>query len=334
MGFEIFENYECDGQMEMEESRWSRKIDLEHKAIDRIKMASKMSLHHYGQPIVCTYSGGKDSDVLLKLFIRSGVPFEVHNSHTTIDAPQTVYHIRDKFKKLEEMGIYCEIEKPTYKGQSINMWSLIPIKLTPPSRIRRYCCSILKETGCANRFIATGVRWAESNARKERGAYETIAKKKEDKIVVSDDLMLMNDNTDKRKLIEQCELKDKMVVNPIIDWTDREIWDFIQSERIDYNELYECGYKRVGCIGCPMAEKQRWKQFRDFPTYERAYIRAFDKLIQVLKSKGRTPKWRSGYDLFLWWMQDSNIEGQLGMEFEGADMVGLSEKGTDTPNEW
>lgn len=38
-----------------------RKMDLEHKAIERIKMASEMSLHHYGQPLVCTYSGGKDS---------------------------------------------------------------------------------------------------------------------------------------------------------------------------------------------------------------------------------------------------------------------------------
>lgn len=105
-----------------------RKMDLEHKAIERIKMASEMSLHHYGQPLVCTYSGGKDSDVMLELFKRSGVPFEVHNSHTTVDAPQTVYHIRKKFKELEENGILCDIEKPTYKGKRCSMWTLIPEK--------------------------------------------------------------------------------------------------------------------------------------------------------------------------------------------------------------
>lgn len=68
--------------------------DKEQKAIQRIKMASEMSLHHYGKPLVCTYSGGKDSDVMLELFKRSAIPFEVINNHTTADAPQTVRHIR------------------------------------------------------------------------------------------------------------------------------------------------------------------------------------------------------------------------------------------------
>lgn len=49
-------------------------MDLEKKSIERIKTASDMSLHYYGQPLVCTYSGGKDSDVMLELFRRSGVP--------------------------------------------------------------------------------------------------------------------------------------------------------------------------------------------------------------------------------------------------------------------
>lgn len=70
-------------------------MDLEQKAIKRIQTASEMSLYHYGKPLVCTYSGGKDSDVILELFRRGGIPFEVHNSHTTADAPHTVRHIRD-----------------------------------------------------------------------------------------------------------------------------------------------------------------------------------------------------------------------------------------------
>lgn len=65
-------------------------MDLEQKAIERIRLASDLSLKHYNKPLVCEYSGGKDSDVLLRLFKMSGIPFEVHNSHTTVDAPQTV----------------------------------------------------------------------------------------------------------------------------------------------------------------------------------------------------------------------------------------------------
>lgn len=144
-------------------------MDLEKKSIERIRTASEMSLHYYEQPLVCTYSGGKDSDVMLELFKRSGVPFEVHNSHTTADAPQTVYHIRDVFRDLELQGIKCNIDYHVQSdGSRITMWNLIPIKLMPPTRLTRYCCSALKESGCANRMIATGVRWDESTKRKDR----------------------------------------------------------------------------------------------------------------------------------------------------------------------
>ena len=37
-------------------------MDLEQKAIERIRLASDLSLKHYGKPLVCTYSGGKDSE--------------------------------------------------------------------------------------------------------------------------------------------------------------------------------------------------------------------------------------------------------------------------------
>ena len=290
------------------------KMDLEKKAIGRLKIASEMSLQYYQKPLVCTYSGGKDSDVMLELFERSGIPYEVHNSHTTVDAPETVYHIRKKFRELEMKGIKVTIEKPTYKGKVVTMWTLIPQKGVPPTRMKRYCCAVLKETSCRNRFIATGVRWDESNARKNRGTYETIAKTKKDKIVVTEEIMLTNDNSEKRKMIEHCNLKGKMVVNPIIEWEHKDIWEYIRSERIDYNPLYDCGYSRVGCIGCPMAGKHRYKEFSDYPTYKQAYIRAFGKMLETLKAKGNQPRWKTGEEVFLWWMEDKNIPGQLSID--------------------
>lgn len=154
-------------------------MDLEKQSIERIKMASEMSLHYYGKPLVCTYSGGKDSDVMLELFKRSGVPFEVHHSHTTADAPQTVHHIRNTFRELELRGINCDIDYHVQPdGKRLTMWNLIPIKLMPPTRKVRYCCSELKESGGKNRMIATGVRWDESKYRSTRAAYEAIGAKK------------------------------------------------------------------------------------------------------------------------------------------------------------
>lgn len=288
-------------------------MDLEHKAIERIRFASEMSLQHYGKPLICTYSGGKDSDVMLELFRRSGIPFEVHNRHTTADAPQTVYHIRKKFKELELEGIKCEIQKPTYKGKSTSMWQLIPMKLTPPSRMKRYCCAILKETGCKNRYIATGVRWEESNSRKERGEFEKIGRTKKEREKF-DRIMLMSDNGTKRRMSELCMQQNKMIVNPIIDWKHSDIWQFITSEKIEVCELYYCGYDRVGCIGCPMAGKKRYKEFADFPKYKNAYIRAFGRMLEELDKRGKEHKWKTAEEVYRWWMEDENIEGQITME--------------------
>lgn len=302
-------------------------MDLEQKSIERIRIASEMSLHSYGLPLICTYSGGKDSDVQLELFKRAGIPFEVHNSHTTADAPQTVRHIRDTFYKLELQGIKCTIDYHIKAdGSRVTMWNLIPKKLMPPTRLVRYCCSELKETSCANRMIATGVRWDESVKRKDREAFEVITTHKEKKIKVSDEKMLLTDNDDTRKLFEQCQLKAKTVVNPIIDWKTPDIWEYAKAEKIQLNCLYEQGYERVGCIGCPMAGKGRIREFADFPKIKQAYIRAFDRMIEVRKQQGKATKWKTGEEVFLWWMEDNNISGQYSMSFDGANIIGFEER--------
>lgn len=305
-------------------------MDREKEAIELIKIAANMSQRYYDAPIICTYSGGKDSDVLLELFLRSGVEFEVHNSHTTADAPQTVYHIRNKFKQLEERGIKCTIQYP-----EMSMWQLIPFKRMPPTRRVRYCCEYLKETACTNRMIATGVRWDESNARKKRDVMEIITPHEANKIKLSnaeltgkseenkqfsifeneednEETMLMNDN--KRRLVfERCQLKAKSVCNPIVDWTNRDIWEYINSEGIKVNELYQRGFTRVGCIGCPMAGKKRNFEFQVFPKYKQMYISAFQRMVDALREE-KEIKWQSGEDVFSWWMQEDNIGGQMTLE--------------------
>lgn len=90
---------------------------------------------------VC-YSGGKDSEVLLELCRRAEVPYHVVHNLTTADAPETIYHVRKVFYRLELAGISCTIHKPFYKGQRTSMWQLIPLKGIDPTRRVRYCCHI------------------------------------------------------------------------------------------------------------------------------------------------------------------------------------------------
>lgn len=81
-----------------------RKVNEEKisKAIEALKTAEKIARDFYDKPVVVTYSGGKDSDVLLDLAIKSGISFEVSHSITTVDAPQTNRHVNKVFAELKE----------------------------------------------------------------------------------------------------------------------------------------------------------------------------------------------------------------------------------------
>ena len=140
--------------------------------------------------------------MLLHLAGKAGIPYEVLHSLTTADAPETVWHVRGHLPALELAGVKCTIDiHRTSDGGNVTMWNLIPRKLMPPTRLVRYCCAALKETSGRGRWIATGVRWAESQKRKSRGVMEALHKDK------SKRLILMNDNDESRMLVENCRLK-------------------------------------------------------------------------------------------------------------------------------
>ena len=285
--------------------------DLEQTAIMRLQAASEMSLTHYGQPLIITDSGGKDSQVVKELALRSGIPFEIQHNHTTADAPETVRFVRQEARRFEELGIQYTINMPTYKGKRTSMWSLIPQKLMPPTRLVRYCCAVLKEGGGAGRFIATGVRWEESVARKHnRGIYEKLGTTQAKRIILN------NDNDDRRMLFENCRLKAKRVVNPIIDWTEDDIWEFLDDVNTAINPLYCRGQKRVGCIGCPMAGRRGMeREFAIWPKYRGLYIAAFDRMLEERLRRGKIDgSWRvgtTGVDVLLWWILDGVLPGLI-----------------------
>lgn len=289
--------------------------DLEQTAIERLQFAGEMSLRVYKQPLVITYSGGKDSDVLLHLAGKACIQYEVLHSLTTADAPETVRHVLDTFRRMELTGVKCDIDAHVRPdGTRTTMWNLIPRKLMPPTRLARYCCKELKESSGRGRWIATGVRWEESAKRKQRGVLESLHRDKAKKIT------LMNDNDESRMLMENCQLKGTRTVNPIIDWGENDVLDYCAAEKICMNPLYACGWRRVGCIGCPMAGKHRKTQFVRYPKYQKAYIRAFERMLLMRKMLGRIEgvKWgATGKDVFHWWMEDGVLPGQ--MVFDGME---------------
>ena len=256
------------------------------------------------EPYYLCYSGGKDSDVIRILASLAGVKHDIVNNHTTVDAPETVRYIRSI------PGVQIAYPKKT-------MWQLIVEKRMPPTRIVRYCCSELKERGGKGRVKITGVRKQESALRaansdlvKIIGKPKTIEKMAieqgvEYKKNPKGGIMLNLDNDESRQFVERCYRTTSTMINPIIDWSHRDVWEFLHHYGCESNPLYQKGFCRVGCIGCPLGgSKSMKKEFALYPKYKENYIRAFDRMIIKRKEDGLPTVWNSGEECFTWWIGD------------------------------
>ena len=250
------------------------------------------------------FSGGKDSVVIKALADMAGVKYDAHYQLTSVDPPELVQFVKSHKDVIIDSNKYPDNYKnPKLAGKQITMWNLIPEKGMPPTRIARYCCEALKESAGHDRFVMTGVRKAESLKRSHRGGLE-LAEKKSHRMTNYDP-----DNPTP-EMFYHCQTWTRKVLNPIIDWTTEEVCEFIHEFNVPYCKLYDEGFKRLGCIGCPMAGKHREYEFERYPKFKQAYIRAFDRLAEVNKSKGKTnmeayeTKWRDGESTFKWWMQN------------------------------
>lgn len=274
-----------------------------------------LALHPDGYYL--TYSGGKDSDTNLELAIEAGVKFTAHYNITGIDPSEAIVHIKYTRRRLAEIGIMLYMEPPAlfttgpFKGLRKNMWRLIVHKMLPPTRNKRFCCEHLKERGGKGRICLTGVRKAESTQRKSRKALEIVTSKKSDK-------KLFNDNDIGRMLFENCMQKGKRVINPIIDWPDEDVWEYLKFKRAPYCVLYNQGCDRIGCLGCPMGGgKGMEEDFIRYPHVKELYLKAYDMMLEYMWSRGIQTTWKNGYEVLEWQMwatdkeQQEYIEGQI-----------------------
>jgi len=150
----------------------------------------------------------------------------------------------------------------------MTMWELIVKRQMPPRRQARFCCQELKEGGGSGRIVVTGVRWGESARRS------------------------------KRRMVEACMRdKSKHYFHPIIDWKDTEVWDFIRSNNIEYCKLYDEGFKRLGCVLCPMTRDVEL-QMKRWPQIARAWERAVKKTYNSSAKK----KFKSAEEYWQWWL--------------------------------
>ena len=272
-------------------------------SIDRLKMFSPDDDKYY----VC-YSGGKDSDVLKILCELSNVPYELHYNLTTADAPETVQYIKSQSNIIIEKARYSD-------GTHKTMWNLIPNHKIPPTRQHRYCCQELKEFGGKGRLKVVGVRWAESRTRSENSALVMITgkPKKVTKFLEENYIpydknkksgVIMNyDNSESRRAVEFCYRTTNTMISPIIDWSDNDVWEFLNYYGCKSNPLYQCGFGRVGCIGCPLSTYKNMKrEFSLYPKFRDNYINAFSHMVDKRRTEKNDSFWTSGEEVYKWWV--------------------------------
>lgn len=276
--------------------------EKEQRAIQYLKTFEPKS-----EPYYLCYSGGKDSDCIRILAELAGVKHDIVHNHTTVDAPETVRYIRSIPK--------IEISYP-----ELTMWQLIVKKKMPPTRLARYCCEKLKERGGMGRIKVTGVRWEESANRKESGGFVKIIGKKATTLKAAEEqgvdyrqtkqggIVLNNDNAETRRFVEHCYRTTSTMVNPIVDWSESDVWEFLHYYGCQSNPLYQCGENRIGCIGCPMQNFKGMKRdFYKYPKYRALYVRAFDKMLLARKEAGleTDEAWSDGEHVMRWWVGDN-----------------------------
>ena len=251
---------------------------------------------------VCT-SEGKDSRVLGHLMRRAGVRhFYMHNI-TGIDPPELVYFQRANFQAYRDLGYLTYDVMYQY-----SMWALCRKKRMLPTRRARFCCESLKERDIVESGKAIkclGVRKFESVKRmSSRDEIEIVLGKKSK--------VFPWDNVEARREFEMCYRDHSKRINPIARWSVDEIWNYSKDANLEQCSLYQEGFDRLGCIGCPFTRKEKRElEFKRWPKFKEQYIRTAQHIVDIQISLGKTEKWtlKTGQEYFDWWMQDRTQEG-------------------------
>ena len=274
------------------------KDKIEH-SITLIRKAEKLALYmnpstgfHVG------FSGGKDSQVVLELVKMTGVKYRAVYNVTTNDPADNVRFIKQYYPDVEfsipEKSYFQLIEK---KGL--------------PTMINRWCCALFKESSGVGCVVLTGVRKEESSKRAKYDEVKKWTRSKKEQEKPDLDKMEANEF--------QCVGgRDRFMVYPILEWTEKDVWDFIALRGLPVNPCYKTN-KRVGCVFCPFAKEKYILQYCDTHSQlKTAFIHAIERWMEG----SRNSKLPTAEDNFDWWLSNISLDEyiakkrQIVIEFE------------------
>lgn len=275
----INEYIEYDSNEKSEEAFISHLDYTEHNKIleefafannERFKQIEKEAIEHIQiwadkydkKSRFVSFSGGKDSTTVSSLVIDALGSNEVLHifGDTTLEFLSTEKY-KERFKKTIKPGYFR-----TAKNRTKNFEELCPI-YGPPSRVMRWCCTVFKTGAITDSMNKTFRNQSSVLSFQGIRKYESASRSKYER------------DSDSSKIAKQ------KTILPIFEWTDFDVWLYIVTKKLDFNQAYRLGFSRVGCWCCP--NNGAWSEFLSKIYMFEKYEKWRNILIDYAKQVGK-----------------------------------------------
>lgn len=282
-------------------------------SIDLLKKAERLALAYGGgKGYYLAFSGGKDSQALYHIAELAGVKFDAHMNFTSVDPPEVIRFVKKQYPEVD----FIKPKKSIYQ-------LAVEKQILPTMRVR-WCCAEYKETSGAGRVTLIGIRHQESSRRAKRNEVEIKNRKYSGTLEGLDEYRnelrakrarrkskkngVNITNADQEQTLGCISGKESLLISPIIHWTEQDVWEFLNKVmEVPHCSLYDEGWHRIGCIGCPMSSaKQKQIENIRYTHVKRNWIKAI-KAIRGAKFLPNYIWWNIRAD----WIPLRNVRGLL-----------------------
>ena len=284
-------------------------------SIDLLRKAERLALSYGGgnNGYYLAFSAGKDSQALYHIAELAGVKFDAHMNFTSVDPPEVIRFVKKQYPEVD----FIKPKKSIYQ-------LAVEKQILPTMRVR-WCCAEYKENTGAGRVTLIGIRHQESSRRAKRNEVEISNRKYSGTLEGLDEYRqelkakrarrkskkdgVNITNAEQEQTLGCISGKESLLISPIIHWTEQDVWEFLNKVmEVPHCSLYDEGWHRIGCIGCPMSSVNQKKiENIRYPHVKRNWIKAIKAIRGGAKFLPNYIWWNIRAD----WMPIRNVRGLL-----------------------